>query len=94
MHAHGRVAPNITPHVPSTCTSVPSLLRVQVYGGRNMAYDDISIGGLGWISVSGSGLKVFDVWVPKGVKIFRRPAMLPKQIQATGVDIFRGKSPR
>lgn len=71
-----------------------SLLRVQIYGGRNMAYDDISIGGLGWISVSGTGLKVFDVWVPKGVKVFRRPAMLPKQIQETGVDTFRGKSPR
>ncbi|KAL8441828.1 hypothetical protein Emag_006873 [Eimeria magna] len=84
------------PHLPEGFKRLQPFVRhrVQVYGGRSQAYDDISIGGLGWMSVSGSGLKIFDVWVPKGVKIFRRPAMLPKQIQETGVDTFRGKSPR
>ncbi|KAL8435334.1 hypothetical protein Efla_006964 [Eimeria flavescens] len=84
------------PHLPEGFERLQPLVRhrVEVYGGRRLAYDDISVGGLGWISVSGTGLKVFDVWVPKGVKIFRRPAMLPKQIQETGVDKFTGKSPR
>lgn len=70
------------------------LFSISVYGGKGFAYDDISIGGLGWFSVAGSGLKIIEVWVPKGVKVFRRPSMLPKQIRSTGVDEFRGISPR
>ncbi|CDI73683.1 hypothetical protein EPH_0007910 [Eimeria praecox] len=65
------------PHMPEDFNSLQPLVRhrVEVYGGRYTAHDDISIGGLGWFSVAGSGVKAFDIWLPKGVKLFRRPAL-------------------
>lgn len=54
--------------------------RVRVYCSPTKAKDDIVIPGLGWISAYGHGHKIIDVWLPKGVKVFRRPALLPLQI--------------
>lgn len=46
------------------------IFRVRLFA-RNKS-DDISIAGLGWISMEGDEVeKVFDVWVPSGVHIFR-----------------------
>ncbi|KEP66317.1 UNVERIFIED_CONTAM: DnaJ domain-containing protein [Hammondia hammondi] len=85
------------PHLPAGFDKLQPLVRhsVKVHAGNSLAYDDISIAGLGWISVAGSaGPKELHVWVPQGVKVFRRPAMLPRQIRTTGVEEFHGKSPR
>ncbi|PHJ18582.1 hypothetical protein CSUI_007589 [Cystoisospora suis] len=86
------------PHLPDGFDKIQPLVkhRVKVYAGSNCAYDDISIAGLGWVSISGgsAGMKELDVWAPEGVKIFRRPAMLPLQLRITGVEEFHGKSPR
>ncbi|CAE7390125.1 yqeH, partial [Symbiodinium necroappetens] len=39
--------------------------RVEVFGSSDRAWDDIVIAGMGWVSISGYGTKVLDVWVPK-----------------------------
>ena len=54
----------------------------------------------GWVSISGYGTKVLDVWVPKGrlppslkhsqatrpgVKVFRRPALMPNEMRSRGI---------
>ncbi|CAD7972640.1 unnamed protein product [Amoebophrya sp. A25] len=62
--------------------------KVQVFGSNHRAWDDIVIAGLGWISVAGFGSKEFQVWVPKGVKVFRRPAMMPYELCVNGVTRF------
>ncbi len=54
--------------------------RVKVYCSPTKAKDDIVVPGLGWVSVYGHGHKVIDVWVPEGVKVFRRPSLMPLQI--------------
>jgi hypothetical protein len=58
--------------------------RVRVYAGPSISHDDISIAGAGWISINGSGHKELDIWVPEGVQVFRRPALLPKYVQRYG----------
>uniref|UniRef100_A0A0G4H2Z4 Uncharacterized protein n=1 Tax=Chromera velia CCMP2878 TaxID=1169474 RepID=A0A0G4H2Z4_9ALVE len=68
--------------------------RVEVQGEHSRAYDDLCVAGLGWISVTGSGTKTVDVWVPKGVKVFRRPSMLPYEVRTRGVCRWSGKTPR
>ncbi|CDJ49589.1 hypothetical protein, conserved [Eimeria brunetti] len=84
------------PHIPESFNSLQPLVRhrVEVYGGRFTAHDDISIGGLGWFSVAGSGVKAFDIWLPKGVKLFRRPALFPTQIRKAPPQAFHSKTPR
>ncbi|OEH77134.1 hypothetical protein cyc_05762 [Cyclospora cayetanensis] len=84
------------PHLPEGFQRLQPLVRhrVKVYSSGSMPQDDLSIGGLGWMSVGGSGSKLLDVWLPKGVKLFRRPAMIPSQIKRTGVTHFKGKSMR
>merc|ERR1712139_571529 len=57
-------------------------------GSSDRAWDDVVIAGLGWISVTGFGTKELDVWVPKGVKVFRRPAMMPREVKNRGVKKF------
>lgn len=44
--------------------------------------------------MAGSGVKAFDVWLPKGVKLFRRPALFPNQIRKAPPQTFRSKTPR
>lgn len=64
--------------------------RVEVFASSPArAYDDVSIAGLGFFSVAGGGSsggggggrRLLEVVVPKGVKVFRRPALLPTMIQ-------------
>ncbi|CAE7801285.1 yqeH [Symbiodinium sp. CCMP2456] len=72
--------------------------RVEVFGSSDRAWDDIVIAGMGWVSISGYGTKVLDVWVPKGVKVFRRPALMPQEMRSRGITRFhvnhRARSPK
>mmetsp|Transcript_140658 Transcript_140658/g.448564 ORF Transcript_140658/g.448564 Transcript_140658/m.448564 type:complete len:620 (+) Transcript_140658:76-1935(+) len=72
--------------------------RVEVFGSSDRAWDDIVIAGIGWVAVSGFGTKELDIWVPKGVKVFRRPSLLPHEMKHEGVTRFhvnhRARSPR
>jgi len=65
--------------------------RVEVFGSSDRAWDDIVVAGLGWIAVSGFGSKELDVWVPQGVRVFRRPALLPQEVRNRGVTRFHVK---
>mmetsp|Transcript_114136 Transcript_114136/g.261955 ORF Transcript_114136/g.261955 Transcript_114136/m.261955 type:complete len:620 (+) Transcript_114136:15-1874(+) len=78
------------PHHPEDFDAMPPLVRhrVEVFGSHNRSWDDIVISGLGWVSLTGVGTKVFDVWVPKGVKVFRRPAIMPYEVMSKGVKPF------
>ncbi|CAD7944878.1 unnamed protein product [Amoebophrya sp. A120] len=62
--------------------------NVRVFGSNHRAWDDIAIAGLGWVAVSGFGSKEFAVHVPKGVKLFRRPSMMPWELCVNGVQKF------
>mmetsp|Transcript_5064 Transcript_5064/g.4996 ORF Transcript_5064/g.4996 Transcript_5064/m.4996 type:complete len:270 (-) Transcript_5064:14-823(-) len=44
---------------------------------REKANKDIVIHGLGWVAISGRGSSTFDVWVPQGVGVTVRPALMP-----------------
>merc|ERR1719482_214050 len=78
------------PHNKEDCERIQPLVRhrVEVFGSSDRAWDDVVIGGLGWIAVSGFGTKELDVWVPKGVKVFRRPSMMPREVRNRGVKRF------
>eukprot|EP00434_Breviolum_minutum_P004936 symbB.v1.2.004353.t1/scaffold240.1/size264318/9 len=82
------------PHSREDCEKLGPL----VFGSSDRAWDDIVIAGMGWVSVSGYGTKVLDVWVPKGVKVFRRPALMPQEMRNRGITRFhanhRARSPR
>jgi len=62
--------------------------RVEVFGSSDRAWDDIVIAGMGWIAISGFGTKELDVWVPHGVKVFRRPSLMPEQVKRRGITRF------
>jgi len=72
--------------------------RVEVFGSSDRAWDDIVIAGMGWVAISGFGSKELDVWVPQGVKVFRRPSLLPHEMKSRGVTRFhvnhRARTPR
>jgi len=72
--------------------------RVEVIGSSDRAWDDIVIAGLGWVAISGYGTKLLDVWVPKGVRVFRRPALMPQEMRNRGITRFhinhRARGPR
>jgi ribosome biogenesis GTPase A len=79
--------PHLTPDMGTThpIVSRPWIRhRVRVHAGPATSKDDIVVPGLGWFSIYGSGHKSFDVWLPEGVRLFRRPAMLPKFIRRFG----------
>ncbi|EER20363.1 conserved hypothetical protein [Perkinsus marinus ATCC 50983] len=81
------------PH--SADARLPPLTKhnVEVYAPNpHTAMDDISIAGLGWITVYGYGHEELTVWVPEGVKVFRRPAMLPFTIRQKGVSEFHPRA--
>lgn len=65
--------------------------RIEVFGSSDRAWDDIVIAGFGWVSISSYGTKDLDVWVPKGVKVFRRPALMPQEVRKRGISQFREK---
>merc|ERR1712008_257930 len=48
----------------------------------------IVISGLGWVAVAGYGTKELDVWVPRGVKVFRRPSLMPNEMRNRGITRF------
>jgi len=62
--------------------------RVEVFGSSDRAWDDIVISGLGWVAVAGYGTKELDVWVPRGVKVFRRPSLMPNEMRNRGITRF------
>jgi ribosome biogenesis GTPase A len=64
------------------------LHKIETYCGPSLSRDDIVISGLGWFSVYGNGRKTIHVWVSPGVKVFRRPAMIPSFIQWFGTRPF------
>lgn len=78
------------PHSAEACQKLGPLVRhrVEVFGGGDRAWDDIVIAGLGWVAISGFGSKELDVWVPEGVKVFRRPSLLPQEVKHRGVTRF------
>ncbi|KAF4651172.1 nitric oxide associated protein 1 [Perkinsus olseni] len=81
------------PHSPDA--QLPPLTKhnVEVYAPNpHTAMDDISIAGLGWITVYGYGHEELTVWVPEGVKVFRRPAVLPYTIRQKGVSEFHPRA--
>merc|ERR1712113_307779 len=88
------------PHSKEDCQRLGPLVRhrVEVFGSSDRAWDDIVIAGLGWVAVSGYGSKELDVWVPQGVKVFRRPSLLPQEMKNRGVTRFhhnhRAQSPK
>eukprot|EP00913_Durusdinium_trenchii_P027784 g26053.t1 len=57
------------PHSSESCEKLGPLVRhrVEVFGSSDRAWDDIVIAGMGWVSISGYGTKVLDIWVPKGL---------------------------
>ena len=91
------------PHVDSAADCGHEIVRktwvkhsIRLLANPSVSRDDVSIAGLGWISVYGHGPKEIDVWVPEGVKVFRRPALLPDFIRSRGSTAFsfrqRGRS--
>lgn len=88
------------PHYREECDRIGPLVRhrVEVFGSSDRAWDDVVLAGLGWIAVSGFGTKELDVWVPRGVKVFRRPSILPREVKNHGVKTFypkmRARGPR
>ncbi|KAF4676490.1 nitric oxide associated protein 1 [Perkinsus chesapeaki] len=81
------------PHSPDA--QIPPLVKhnVEVYAPNpHTAMDDISIAGLGWVTVYGYGHEELAVWAPEGVKVFRRPAMLPYTIRQKGVAEFHPRA--
>lgn len=88
------------PHSQEDCEKVGPLVRhrVEVFGSSDRAWDDIVVAGMGWVSISGYGTKVLDVWVPQGVKVFRRPALMPREMRNRGITRFhvnhRARSPK
>ena len=72
--------------------------RIRVFCGPSRSHDDIVISGLGWFSLYGHGHKIVKVTVPAGVRVFRRPSILPNFIQQHGSCKFafrsRGRSIR
>lgn len=67
---------------------------VKVFGKDFESIDDIVISDLCWFSVSGRGVKVFEIYAPKNVKIYRRPSMITDAVKHTQVDVFKYKSYR
>lgn len=72
--------------------------RVRVFCSPSRSHDDIVISGLGWVSLYGHGHKILQITVPGGVRVFRRPSILPNFIQQHGSCKFafrsRGRSLR
>ncbi|CDR97875.1 hypothetical protein, conserved [Babesia bigemina] len=68
--------------------------RLTVNCNGAIPVDDIVIPGLGWLSPTGVGPKVIEIYAPKGLDVLRRPAMIrqqPKRVQKPYVLRRRGK---
>ncbi|KJP88449.1 hypothetical protein AK88_01901 [Plasmodium fragile] len=84
------------PHVKSDFDLLKPFVKhtVKVFGKDLESVDDIVISDLCWFSVSGRGVKVFEIYAPKNVKIYRRPSMITDAVKHTQVDVFKYKSYR
>ena len=83
------------PHSDGSCEESHDIARatwvkhsIRIHAHPAVSRDDISIAGLGWIGIYGSGPKRVDIWVPEGVQVFRRPALIPGFIQKFGSVSF------
>lgn len=65
---------------------------IKLYGRDFESLDDIVLSDLGWFSLSGKGMKIIEVFVPKYVKVYRRPSMITDAVKHTQIDIFKFKS--
>ncbi|SCP05691.1 GTP-binding protein, putative [Plasmodium ovale] len=65
---------------------------VKVYGKDFESIDDIVISDLCWFSITGRGIKIFEIFAPKNIKIYRRPSMINDAIKHTQIDVFKYKS--
>lgn len=84
------------PHINSDFDLLKPFVKhtIKIYGKDFESVDDIVISDLGWFSITGSGTKIFEIYVPKNIKIYRRPSMITDAIKHTQVDVFKFKSYR
>lgn len=84
------------PHVKADFELLKPFVKhtVKVVGKDFESIDDIVIGDLCWFSVTGRGIKVFEIYAPKNLKIYRRPSMISDAVRHTQVDVFKCKSYR
>ncbi|EUD69330.1 hypothetical protein C922_00193 [Plasmodium inui San Antonio 1] len=84
------------PHVKADFDLLKPFVKhtVKVFGKDFESIDDIVISDLCWFSVSGRGIKIFEIYAPKNVKIYRRPSMITDAVKHTQVDVFKYKSYR
>ncbi|ANQ09934.1 Uncharacterized protein PCOAH_00045240 [Plasmodium coatneyi] len=84
------------PHVKADFDLLKPFVKhtVKVFGKDFESIDDIVISDLCWFSVTGRGVKVFEIYAPKNVKIYRRPSMITDAVKHTQVDVFKYKSYR
>ncbi|CAD2100547.1 GTP-binding protein, putative [Plasmodium vinckei brucechwatti] len=84
------------PHVYSDFDLLKPFVKhtVKVLGKDYESIDDIVISDLCWFSITGRGIKIFEIYAPKNIKIYRRPSMINDGIKHTQVDIFKYKSYR
>ncbi|SCM18297.1 GTP-binding protein, putative [Plasmodium berghei] len=84
------------PHVYSDFDLLKPFVKhtVKVLGKDYESIDDIVISDLCWFSITGRGIKIFEIYAPKNIKIYRRPSMINDGIKHTQVDVFKYKSYR
>ncbi|SOV19594.1 GTP-binding protein, putative [Plasmodium sp. DRC-Itaito] len=84
------------PHINSDFDLLKPFVKhtIKIYGKDFESVDDIVISDLGWFSITGSGTKIFEIYVPKNIKIYRRPSMITDAIKHTQIDVFKFKSYR
>ena len=72
--------------------------EVELLGGSSRGFDDLSIAGLGWLSISTPGFFRVTLNLPEGVRAFRRPAMLPLWVRKSRLsspsELARAAKPR
>jgi ribosome biogenesis GTPase A len=66
---------------PGSRLDITNFQEVEVLGGNSKGFDDISISGLGWLSIVTPGFHRVQLKMPDGVRAFRRPAMLPDWVK-------------
>jgi ribosome biogenesis GTPase A len=65
--------------------------EIHLYCAPSFSRDDICVSGLGWFNIYGNGYVTLSLWVPKGVRVFRRPALLPAFIRNFGKVAFHSR---
>ena len=82
---------------PAAATDFGDPQDIELFGGNSRGFDDLSIAGLGWVSISTPGFHRVTLHLPEGVRAFRRPAMLPgfvrKSRLSTPSELARSAKP-